>query len=329
MFSIADLVLLYKNYAATQCFTEQPQSLYDPVNYILSIGGKQLRPALVLMAHNLFDEKVKQSLPASHAVEIFHNFTLLHDDIMDGSSVRRGKPTVHVKYNTSTAILSGDVMMIQSYRFLAQATTNNATFKAIFAVFTKTAIEICEGQQYDIDFETRSDVTIPNYLQMIELKTAVLLGAALQIGAIIGGANQQDAGNIYEFGRNLGIAFQIQDDILDTFGDQATFGKRIGGDILNNKKTILLLTAQKLADSEQKTALQRWLDFTPKSSEDEAQKIEAVTHIFSQLNIRELVELRRNEFYTIGLNALNAINVSHEKKYILRDFAENLMARKT
>ncbi len=328
MHSIAELVALYKNYAEKQVFANEPQSLYAPVNYILSIGGKQLRPALVLMAHNLWSDEVTQSLPAGHAVEVFHNFTLLHDDIMDGSELRRGEPTVHIKYDTNTAILSGDVMLIHAYRFLAEAAPNPAIFRNIFDIFTKTAMEICEGQQYDVDFETRSDVTIPDYIRMIELKTSVLLAAALEIGAHIGEANAADARKIYEFGRNLGIAFQIQDDILDSFGDAATFGKRIGGDILNNKKTILMLRAQQLADENQARELQNWLDFSPKNIDKETEKIAGVTSIFNSLNIRADVEKTMNEYYQIGLNALNEIRVGAERKAVLKEFAAALMARK-
>ncbi len=328
MHTIADLVEIYKNYADKQTLTNAPQSLYEPVNYILSIGGKQLRPALVLMAHNLWSDDVTQSLAASHAIEVFHNFTLLHDDIMDGSELRRGEPTVHIKYDTNTAILSGDVMLILAYRFLAESAPNNTVFKAIFDIFTKTAAEICEGQQYDVDFETRNDVTIADYIRMIELKTSVLLAAALEIGASIGGASDADAVKIYEFGRNLGIAFQIQDDILDSFGDAATFGKRIGGDILNNKKTILMLRAQQLADEKQAQEIQKWLDFVPENSTQETQKIAGITTLFNQLNIRAAAEKVMNEYYQTGLNALNEISVESKRKTILKEFAAALMARK-
>lgn len=325
--TVAELLPLYRQYAAENTFSQTPQSLYDPANYALSVGGKQLRPLLVLLGHQLFDANISSSLPASHAIEMFHNFTLLHDDIMDNSSIRRGEPTVHIKYNVNTAILSGDLMLIQSYRFLAEATTDPLIFKQIFDIFTKTATEICEGQQYDVDFETSNLITIPDYLQMIALKTAVLLGAALQIGALLAGSTAADAVHLYEFGLNLGVAFQIQDDLLDTFGNAENFGKRIGGDILNNKKTVLLLHAQEIADDTQKKQLQDWLDASPKNIEEEAAKIKGVTDLFHTLNIQTYTTQLKNDFYQKSLHHLAQITAEDSRKQPILQFADELMLR--
>ena len=318
------LISAYQNYAKTQNFGQQPQSLYAPINYILSIGGKQLRPAIVLAAYELWHKNTDAALPAAHAIEVFHNFTLMHDDIMDASEIRRGQPTTHVKYNTNTAILSGDAMLILSYQYLAQACTDKH-LRAALTLFSQTAIEVCDGQQYDVDFETRTNVTIPEYIRMIELKTSVLLACALKLGAIMADATPEAAEYLYEFGRNLGIAFQLQDDILDTFGDAATFGKRIGGDILNNKKTYLVLRTQELADENTKNQLAALLATT--NVADEQAKIDAVVAIFETVGIRKEAEKLMFDFFRRAMIALEAVGVADTQKKNLTDFANALMVR--
>lgn len=314
---------LFSAYLEDHQFTQQPRELYDPVNYILSIGGKRLRPVLALMSHALFDEQVEKSLPAAFAVEVFHNFTLLHDDIMDEAPLRRGKPTVHEKYDVNTGILSGDVMMIAAYDFLAK-TADESKIPTLFRLFNKTSIEVCEGQQYDMNFETRKNVTIPQYLRMIELKTSVLLACAMKMGAIIGNASAEDAEHIYQFGRNVGLAFQIQDDILDTFGDPEKFGKKVGGDIVQNKKTYLVLKTLEVADAMDKKALQMLMT-TPTT--DEALKITAVKNIYNKFNIRNLAEEKKMEYLKTAFEHLEAIGVAKSKKQILIDLANDLMMR--
>jgi geranylgeranyl diphosphate synthase, type II len=263
-------------------------------------------------------------LPAAYAIEVFHNFTLMHDDIMDASEIRRGQPTTHIKYNTNTAILSGDAMLILAYQYLAQACADKHLRPAL-TLFSQTAIEVCEGQQYDVDFETRTDVTIPQYIRMIELKTSVLLACALKLGAILADATPEDTENLYEFGRNLGIAFQLQDDILDTFGDAATFGKRIGGDILNNKKTYLVLRAQELADENTKNQLAALLATTAVA--DEQAKIDAIVAIFERLEIRKAAETLMFDFFRRALISLEAVQVADAQKQNLSNFAHALMVR--
>lgn len=320
------LVAAYQAYAQTQICVQTPQTLYAPINYILSIGGKQLRPALVLAAYELWQTDTAAALPTAHAIEVFHNFTLLHDDIMDASEVRRGQPTTHVKYNVNSAILSGDAMLILAYQYLTKTCAHNPQHLSLcINLFSQTALEVCEGQQYDVDFETRTNVTIPEYIRMIELKTSVLLACALQIGAIIADAAHTDAAHLYEFGRNLGIAFQLQDDVLDSFGDAATFGKRIGGDILNNKKTYLVLRALQLADADTKNELAALLHTT--NVADEQAKIDAVIAIFNRVNVRHEAELLMRDFFTRAMISLDEVNVAADKKTKLQQFAKALMVR--
>jgi len=314
---------IFHSYLQENQFRNQPRELYEPVNYILSIGGKRLRPVLVLMSQALFDEKIEKSLPAAFAVEVFHNFTLLHDDIMDEAPLRRGKPTVHIKYDVNTGILSGDVMMIAAYDFLAKI-ADESKIPALYKTFNKVAIEVCEGQQYDMNFETRDDVTIPEYLRMIELKTSVLLAGAMQMGAIIGNASAADAEHIYQFGRNVGLAFQIQDDILDTFGDPEKFGKKVGGDIVQNKKTYLVLKALEVADETNKKDLQTLMT-TPTINEEI--KILTVKNIFNQLNIRNLAETLKEDYLKTAFEHLEAVAVPKERKQELINLANDLMMR--
>jgi geranylgeranyl diphosphate synthase, type II len=319
MRSLSEYHNIFQSYISQHTFNQEPKELYEPVNYILSLGGKRLRPLLALMGYELFDEDISKALPIAAAVEIFHNFTLLHDDIMDSAPLRRGKPTVHAKYGISTGILSGDVMVIFAYEFL-----NKIPHPQLLSIFNKMAIEVCEGQQYDMNFETRNDVTIHEYIRMIELKTSVLIAAAFQMGALAGGANEEIAQHLYEFGRNVGIAFQIQDDILDTFGDPEKFGKKVGGDIVQNKKTYLVLKSYELGNPEQTDALHQLMN-TPTT--DETAKITAVKNIYNQLKIRELAEKAMDDCLNIAFKNIDDTPLSIEKKNYLKTWANELMMR--
>jgi geranylgeranyl diphosphate synthase, type II len=314
---------LFNYYLAQNAFNEAPSELYEPVNYILNLGGKRVRPLLVLMGADLFDNNIEKALPAAFAVEIFHNFTLLHDDIMDEAPLRRGKPTVHARYGTNTGILSGDVMLIQAYHFLNKIENNDLKSK-LFTIFNKMAIEVCEGQQYDMNFERRDDVTLDEYIRMIELKTSVLIAAAFQMGALIGGASDEDGFQLYEFGRNFGIAFQIQDDILDSFGDPEKFGKKVGGDIIQNKKTYLVLQSYQLANDAQRIDLERLMT-TP--TKNETVKIDAVRDIFQQLDVLNYAQTAMYQFLEKSFNALDSTPLSIERKNELKEWANDLMLR--
>ncbi len=299
-----------------------PVELYRPIGYTLESGGKRIRPLLVLMGCELFGENPEKALPAALAIEIFHNFTLLHDDIMDNADVRRGRPTVHRKWNDNTAILSGDAMMIKAYEFLGKLPDNKLT--KVLPLFTRTALEVCEGQQFDINFETADDVSLDEYFEMIRLKTAVLLAAALKIGAIIGGANDADAQALYNFGSEIGIAFQLRDDYLDTFGDEKTFGKRIGGDILCGKKTFLLINALDRADAETQNEIKQIL--SDRNLSDEI-KIEKITRFYEILGVKKLCEEAINARYTNALAELNRISGNKTSKKTFEELAEKLMGR--
>jgi geranylgeranyl diphosphate synthase type II len=303
-------------------FGTHPVSLFDPVSYILSLGGKRVRPALCLMAYNLYKNDVKTALPVASAIEIFHNFTLLHDDLMDKAEVRRGKETVHVKWNDNAAVLSGDAMLIEAYvkiagidaRFLPQA----------LELFSATATEICCGQQLDMEFEQRTDVTIDEYIDMIRLKTAVLLGCALKEGAILAEANEEDAGNLYDFGIDIGLGFQLMDDLLDVYGDAKSFGKKIGGDILCNKKTFLLIHA--LQDAESMDELTDWLN---KRTFNPDEKIKAVTGIYNKLGLKELTQNKILEYYAKGMICLEKVGVTGSRKQELEALAGQLLSRQS
>ena len=302
--------------------TIEPKNLYEPIAYTLAMGGKRLRPVMVLLACNLFTENIEKALHAALAIEVFHNFTLLHDDIMDHADMRRNSPTVHIKYNENIAILSGDAMSIIAYNYLLKSETQNLS--GLIGLFTQTALEVCEGQQLDMDFETRKDVSIPEYLNMIRLKTSVLLACSLKMGALAANAPERAADLLYVFGLDLGIAFQLQDDLLDVFADQEKFGKRIGGDIVSNKKTFLLLKALELSDDQTKNELLKWIDrkeFQPQ------EKIEAVKLIYSKLNIKEITEKGIDEFYQSALNVLQEIDLAKETKEELLLLANMIMNR--
>lgn len=304
-------------------WSKEPRGLYEPIGYVLSMGGKRVRPALTLMACNLFSDDVKPAIAPALGLEVFHNFTLLHDDIMDRADIRRGKPTVHKKWDDNTAILSGDVMQITAYQLIAK--TPEVYLKKVLDLFSQTAAEICEGQQYDVEFESRHKVEADDYLEMIRLKTAVLLGCALKTGAWIGGATETDAQNLYEFGINIGLAFQLKDDLLDVYGNEATFGKKIGGDILCNKKTYLLIHALELAQGKTAEELQYWLNISDNTRAEE--KIEAVTSVYNQLGVKQICEDKMLLFYTQAVANLEKVSVLENNKQELRKLAEKLMSR--
>jgi geranylgeranyl diphosphate synthase type II len=310
----------FDRYRKENSFT--PAELYEPVFYTLQNGGKRIRPVLLLMGLNLFREEIESGIATALAVEVFHNFTLLHDDIMDHSLQRRNKPTVHNKWGVNTAILSGDAMMIMAYHFLDKSPAEHLS--SLMKVFNKAALEVCEGQQLDMNFENLSSVTEAEYLEMIRLKTSVLLAASLQLGSIIGNADQEDQENIYQFGLNLGLAFQLQDDYLDTYGDQKVFGKRIGNDILTNKKTFLLVKAQEISSGERKEKLDFWMRA---ENFDENKKIKEVTSVYDQLNIADLAKKKISHFHQLSLDKLSKIKVSDDRKKLLSYLAGQLIIR--
>ncbi len=303
-------------------FDKQPKELYEPISYMLSLGGKRLRPVLVLMAADLFDGDVNKAIDAALAVEVFHNFTLVHDDIMDNSDIRRGQPTVHKKWDQTVAILSGDLMMIKATDLLCETETSN--LKKLISIFNKAGAEVCEGQQIDMNFEKLNDVSVDEYIDMITLKTAVLLGCSLSLGAAVANANDSDLENIYEFGKCIGIAFQIQDDILDSFGEGEKVGKKIGGDIAANKKTLLLIKAFELADENTKNELQKLIDSTQINVDE---KINAVLKIYEKLTVRTESEKLQQQYLTQAFSHLDKINVTADKKEILHNTANDLMQR--
>lgn len=301
-------------------YPHPPQSLFEPISYILSLGGKRVRPALALIGCNLYQDDVRPAMPVALAIEVFHNFTLLHDDLMDKADVRRGQPTVHIKWNDNTAVLSGDAMLIEAYREIAKVDPKYLP-KAL-ELFTQTATEICCGQQLDMEFEKRMDVSIEEYIEMIRLKTAVLLGGALKEGAMIGGASEKDMDLLYEYGINVGLAFQLKDDLLDVYGNPETFGKRIGGDILCNKKTYLLINA--LSDPTARPELECWI---AKTDFDEEEKIKAVTAIYDRLKLKEKSERLIQQYYEASVKNLDAISADPKRKQVLYDLTEDLTKR--
>jgi geranylgeranyl diphosphate synthase type II len=302
---------------------KEPKNLYDPINYILELGGKRMRPVLTLMTAEIFDTKFKKALPAALAVEVFHNFSLIHDDIMDDAPLRRGKVTVHEKWNINTGILSGDAMLILAYQNFEQYQPK--IFRKLAKLFSKTALEVCEGQQWDVDFEKRTDVSIPEYLRMIEYKTAVLVAAAMKMGAIIAETSKETANLIYEFGLNLGLAFQLQDDYLDAFGDPKTFGKQVGGDIIENKKTYLYLKAMEFASEAEQAELLQLFSIQP---EDTTEKIKSAKAIFNSSGASQATQLAIQEYTLKAFETLDKIDIKKEKKEILKTFGEGLMERK-
>jgi geranylgeranyl diphosphate synthase type II len=317
----------YKKYAAGQDFGQyQPQELYAPLDYILALGGKSMRPTLLLLAYTaLGGEDVSKAMPAAYAVELFHNFSLMHDDIMDESPLRRGQATVHKRWNTNTAILSGDAMLVYAYQYLAQCSP--ALLPDLLRIFNRTAIGVCEGQQYDVNFETTWATNITDYINMIRLKTAVLLQGALEIGARLAHASAEKAALLGQFGENMGIAFQLQDDYLDTFGQAVKVGKRIGGDILQAKKTYLVLKSIDLATAAEAENLRQLLHQTPSTPEAEATKIEAVTQIFHQFNIPQHLQNTISHYHQKALHALDLLALTPKQRQPIQDFIDSVMQR--
>jgi len=307
---------------ARQNLVREPVELYQPVEYALSTGGKRIRPVLLLMAVSLYTEDIQPALMPALGVEIFHNFTLLHDDIMDQADMRRNQPTVHKKWNTNTAILSGDAMFIKAYEYMLQY--QGANLRKVLEVFNQTALKVCEGQQYDMNFETLAEVSEADYLKMIGLKTAALIAGSLQIGGLIGGAGQEDAALLYDFGWNLGVAFQLQDDYLDTFGDPQVFGKNIGGDILADKKTYLLIKALEKGNSDQKLELSRLVGNRDMNPRD---KIRSVKEIFRGIGVGDLTHIKAEQYFEAALNAMSSINKTDAGKSALVGLAERMMRR--
>lgn len=322
MYSVRELIEITESELASLSYPLTPDGLYAPMRYALEEGGKRIRPVLALMGCNLFCESVAPARPAALAVEVFHNFTLLHDDIMDGSDTRRGKPAVHKKWNENTAILSGDMMLIYAYRLLAGC--EEAIVPQLLEVFNEIATGVCEGQQYDMEFEQREDVSVDEYLEMIRLKTAVLLGGALQLGAICGGATSEQTGLLYRFGINIGLAFQLQDDLLDTYGDPAILGKPVGEDILAGKKNFLLSSALALADGPTQEKL---LGLLRDKTLPAAEKIAAVKAIYDRLGLREVTERKAADYFTGALHTLDALNIDPKRLTPLRELAEGLLNR--
>ncbi len=322
MHTISDYQGYFLEYLSKKTTTKEPKNLYEPISYILSLGGKRLRPTLVLMASEIFGGSYEKALDAALAVEVFHNFSLIHDDIMDDAPLRRGKETVHEKWDINTGILSGDAMLINAYQLFENY--DGVTFQELAKLFTKTAIEVCEGQQYDIDFETRDDVTIPEYIKMIEYKTAVLVGAAMKMGAIVAGASDTSKSSVYDFGRLLGLAFQIQDDYLDAFGDPKTFGKQVGGDIIENKKTFLYLKAIEFATKDEQKQLKGLFTLNP---EDPSEKINTVKYLFETTGAKEATRSEIEKYTNKAFVLLENLSIDNNKKELLRLFGEQLMNR--
>lgn len=302
-------------------FDEKPRTLFEPIEYILSLGGKRVRPALALMSYNMYKNDVERMLPVGLAIEIFHNFTLLHDDLMDKADMRRGKETVHIKWNNNVAVLSGDAMLIEAYKEITK--TDTSRLSEVTHLFSKTATEICCGQQFDMEFEERMDVTIDEYIEMIRLKTAVLLACALKEGGIVAGASSEDCNSLYDFGINIGLAFQLVDDLLDVYGNPETFGKKIGGDILCNKKTFLFINA---LQSERRDDLIYWIN---KTEFDPQEKIKAVTEIYDSLGLKEISEKLISDYYHKGMLFLDKVNVAKSNKKELIMLAGSLSSRKS
>jgi len=322
MFTTNELLEKINRHISELKFTRQPEGLYEPVSYVLSLGGKRIRPLLMLMAYNLYKEDVELIFSPATGIEVYHNYTLLHDDLMDKAEMRRGKSTVHKVWNENAAILSGDAMLVLAYQFMAACPS--ASLKEVLDLFSMTALEICEGQQMDMEFESRKDVSEAEYLEMIRLKTSVLLACSLKIGAVLAGASQEDADRLYDFGINLGVAFQLKDDLLDVYGDPEVFGKNIGGDILCNKKTYLLIKAFERADEQQRRALSFWIDADTYVPE---KKITAVTALYDEIGVKNLCESLMEEYTFRARAALLSVAVSDERKQALKELMEQLMFR--
>ncbi|MCC8154826.1 MAG: polyprenyl synthetase family protein [Tannerellaceae bacterium] len=324
MYTFEEILNRVENEVSNLTFPYSPKSLYSPIEYILALGGKRIRPALTLIGCNIFKENIDLSIQPAMALEVFHNFTLLHDDLMDNADIRRKQPTVHKKWNDNTAILSGDAMLIVSYKLITEV---DHPYAALFIrLFSQMALEICGGQQFDMEFETRSNVSENEYLEMIRLKTAVLLATGLKIGALAGGANEQQADILYQYGINIGLAFQLKDDLLDTYGGPATFGKNIGGDILCNKKTYLLIQAFQNATPEQRTVLEKWIE---QKEFDPAEKIKAFKRIYDQLQVKAICEEKAEYFYKKAQDLISSLQVPEERLAVLQEVSNRLMFRES
>jgi len=314
---------IIQNAITGENFTEEPRALYEPISYSLNTGGKRLRPALLLMAVDLYSSDIESFVLPALGIEIFHNFTLVHDDIMDNASLRRNQPTVHAKWDTNTAILSGDAMFIKAYEYILKYEGRKA--HAIYRIFNRSAMRVCEGQQYDMNFETSSDVTEKEYLHMIELKTAELIACSLKIGALIGGSDDEEADQLFEFGKNLGMAFQLQDDYLDSFGDEQAFGKNIGGDILADKKTYLLIKAYEKADARDREKLDQLIG---NKNIDSQSKIMQVLDIYYRLGIERITAQKAEQYFNDALEILDNLSKTNEEKRPLTELAHSMMKRK-
>lgn len=322
MYTASQLLNKINTYISESLLIQEPKGLYEPIRYALSGGGKRIRPLLTLMAYNLYKEDVTEVYAPAAAIEIYHNCTLLHDDLMDKSDMRRGKETVHKVWGDNTAILSGDAMLILAYRYMANCPSKY--LNDVLNIFNQTMLGICEGQQYDMEFERRNNVAEAEYLEMIKLKTAILLAAGLKIGALLGDASEEDADELYDFGVQLGIAFQLKDDFLDVYGDPEVFGKNIGRDILSNKKTYMLIKTLELADDKQNKELGHWLEATSYKPEE---KINAVTAIYNQLGIKDICAKKSQEYYERAIGILGTVSVETNRKQELEKMAQVLMCR--
>ena len=323
MLTADEILAMVNDYLDKLPYNRNPKSLYEPIEYVLSMGGKRVRPTLMLLAYNLYRENPEKILMNAIALETYHNYTLLHDDLMDHADVRRGKPTVHRKWDANTAILSGDSMLVLAYERMAQCDAEH--LGDVLNLFTETALEIGEGQQFDMEFETRNDVTEDEYIEMIRLKTSVLLACALKMGAILADASKEDQENLYKFGEQIGLAFQLQDDYLDVYGDPKVFGKAIGGDITSNKKTYMLINAFNHANAEQRAELEKWVaavDF------DRDEKVRAITQLYNEIGIDKMAIDKINWYFEQSKKYLQAVSVSEERKEELAHYAEKMMKRK-
>ena len=312
----------FERYIQSLDYSRQPDELYAPIRYVLSLGGKRIRPTLLIMAYNMYADDIESVYSTAAGMEIFHNFTLLHDDLMDKADMRRGKATVHKKWDENAAILSGDGMLVLAYRYLSEK--SGADLERILGIANDTFTGIMEGQQYDMEFETRDDVTEQEYIEMIRLKTSVLLAACVQIGAVLGGATKEDAELLYQFGEKVGLAFQLQDDLLDVYGNQAVFGKKIGGDILCNKKTYLYINAYLLADRKQREELDRWAVY---DGTDEQSKIDGVRSIYDAVGVKEMSEKLIRSYFDEAMAKIDKVQLPESRKQALKDYAGSLMNR--
>lgn len=323
MMKADEILKLVNDFLDNLPYDRKPASLYAPVRYVLSMGGKRIRPVLMLLAYNLFKDNPESILMPACALETYHNYTLLHDDLMDNADLRRGHETVHKKWDANTAILSGDSMLVLAYQRMMQCDADK--MPEVMSLFTETALEIGEGQQYDMDFENRDDVTEEEYIEMIRLKTSVLLACALKIGAVLAGASAEDADNLYKFGEKIGLAFQLQDDFLDVYGDTKVFGKAIGGDITSNKKTYMLINAFNRADDRQREELKKWISA---KTFDREEKVAAVTRLYDEIGIDRLAQKRINGYFEESRKYLDAVSVADERKAELVAYAQQMMKRK-